>query len=170
MAKKKKKEEGEEEEEKGGGGKMKIIGGVVGAIVVYRFVLAPAPAPTQEGMDQAAIEQAAAELAAERAVPVEGLIFPMEEIIVNLADDDANRYLRVGLALVLEEGVALETIEPEAARAIDAAIEYLSAQSFETLRESGSKTRIRDELSTSIREAYDGEMVVRVLLTTFVMQ
>ena len=161
MAKKKKKDD--EEEEKGGG-KMKIVGGVVGAILVYRFVLAPAPAPAPvDG------EAAAAEESAEREV-AEGLIFPMEEIVVNLSDTDANRYLRVGMALVLEEGVAVETVEPEAPRATDAAIDYLSSQSFETLREPGSKTVIREELSTRIREAFGAEMVVRVLLTTFVMQ
>ena len=162
MAKKKKK--GDDEEEEKGGGKMKIIGGVVGAILVYRFVLAPAPAP-------APVDGEAVAPAVEREVElVEGLIFPMEEIVVNLSDADANRYLRVGLALVLEEGVALETIEPEAPRAVDAAIDYLSSQSFETLREPGSKTVVRDELSAQIREAFGDEMVVRVLLTTFVMQ
>ena len=160
MAKKKKKDE--EEEEKGGG-KMKIIGGVVGAILVYRFVLAPAPAPVPvEGEEAAGVEREV-EL-------VEGLIFPMEEIVVNLSDADANRYLRVGMALVLEEGVSVEAVEPEAPRAIDAAIDYLSSQSFESLREPGSKTLIREELSTRIREAFNDEMVVRVLLTTFVMQ
>ncbi len=162
MAKKKKKDD--EEEEKGGGGKLKIVGGVVGAILVYRFVLAPAPAPAPVDGESAAVAEPV-----ERVVE-EGLIFPMEEIVVNLSDTDANRYLRVGLALVLEEGVAVETVEPEAARATDAAIEYLSSQSFESLREPGSKTIVREELSTQIREAFDDEMVVRVLLTTFVMQ
>lgn len=162
MAKKKKKDD--EEEEKGGGGKLKIIGGVVGAVLVYRFVLAPAPAP--EPVDG---ETVAAEEAVERVVE-EGLILPLDEIVVNLADADANRYLRVGIALVLEEGVAVEAVEPESPRAVDAAIDYLSSQSFETLREPGSKTVVREELSTQIREAFDDEMVVRVLLTTFVMQ
>ena len=166
MAKKKKKKGDEEEEEKGGGKLKFIIGGVgvVAAILVYRFVLAPAPTP-------ASVEGEAAGPAVEREVEVvEGLILPMEEIVVNLSDTDANRYLRVGIALVLEEGVAVETVEPEAPRAIDAAIDYLSDQSFETLREPGSKTVIREELSTRIRAAFDDEMVVRVLLTTFVMQ
>ena len=74
------------------------------------------------------------------------------------------------LALVLEEGVSIEKIEPEAPRAVDAAIDYLSSQSFETLRAPGSKTVVREELSARIRAAFDDELVVRVLLTTFVMQ
>ena len=159
MAKKKKK--GEEEEESGGGkGKMIAIG-LVGAAAAYKFVLAPSPAPVDE--------EAAVEEQAERVVE-EGLIFPMEEIVVNLADTDENRYLRVGIALVLEEGVAVEAMEPEAPIAIDAAIDYLSAQTFEDLKVPGSKTTVREELSALIRTAFEEEKVVRVLLTTFVMQ
>ena len=162
MAKKKKKKGDDEEEEGGkskGKGKM-IAGGVIALAAVYKFVLAPAPAPE----DAEAIDEAA-----ERVVE-EGLIFPMEELVVNLTDEGENRYLRIGLALVLEEGVAVEAMEPEAPIAIDAAIDYLSAQSFDELLTPGSKSEIRDELSTLIRTAYDDEMVVRVLLTTFVMQ
>ena len=73
-------------------------------------------------------------------------------------------------AVVLEEGIAVEAVEPESPRAIDAAIDYLSSQSFDTLRQPGSKTVVRNELSTLIREAFEDEMVMRVLLTTFVMQ
>lgn len=160
MAKKKKKK-GDDDEEEGGKSKGKMIaGGLVALAAVYKFVLAPAPVPE----DAEAIDEAA-----ERVVE-EGLIFPMEEMVVNLTDETENRYLRVGLALVLEAGVAVEAMEPEAPIAIDAAIDYLSAQSFADLRAPGSKSEIRDELSALIRTAYDDEMVVRVLLTTFVMQ
>jgi len=166
MAKKKKKATEEEEGETKSRGKKKplLIGAIVLVAVAYKFVLAPSSAEPVEG-------EADAELTdqAER-VLVDGLIFPMEEIVVNLADSDENRYLRVGLALVLEEGVAVEVIEPEAAIAIDAAIDYLSAQTFELLKEPGSKTTVRDELSALIREAFGDEKVTRILLTTFVMQ
>ena len=161
MAKKKKK--AAEEEEEGGKGKGKgkfVVVGLVAAVALYKFVLAPAPA--EEAVD--GIEEQA-----ERVIE-EGDIFPMEELVVNLTDQDESRYLRVGLALVLELGTAPESMETEAPIAIDAAIDYLSAQSFADLREPGSKTEIRDELSARIREAYGDEKVVRVLLTTFVMQ
>ena len=161
MAKKKKASAEEEDAGKGGKAKM-IVAGVVGAVVVYKFVLAPAPA--EEAADADAVEEQA-----ERVVE-EGLILPMEEIVVNLADTTENRYLRIGIALVLEDGVAVETVEPETARAIDATIDYLSGQTFASLREPGSKTTVREELSLRIREAFGDEMVVRVLLTTFVMQ
>jgi flagellar basal body-associated protein FliL len=160
MAKKKKKA-AEEEDEGGGKGKGKmIVVGLVGLVALYRFVLAPAPAEEAvEGVDEQA----------ERVLE-EGDIFPMEELVVNLTDQEDSRYLRVGLALVLEAGTSPDSMEADAAIAIDAAIEYLSSQSFADLREPGSKSELRDELSTRIRSAYGDEKVVRVLLTTFVMQ
>jgi flagellar basal body-associated protein FliL len=160
MAKKKKKKSSEEEEE-GGKSKGKMIAvGLVGLAAVYKFVLAPAPAEeVVDGIDEQA----------ERVIE-EGDIFPMEELVVNLTDTGENRYLRVGLALVLEAGTSVDTMEAEAPIAVDAAIDYLSAQSFDELRAPGSKTTVREELSTLIRAAYDDEKVVRVLLTTFVMQ
>jgi flagellar basal body-associated protein FliL len=160
MAKKKK---AAEEEDEGGKGKRKgkmIAVGLVGIAALYKFVLAPAPA--EEAVD--AIDEQA-----ERVIE-EGDIFPMEELVVNLTDRDDSRYLRVGLALVLEAGTSPDSMETEAPIAIDAAIDYLSAQSFADLREPGSKSEIRDELSARIRAAYGDEKVVRVLLTTFVMQ
>lgn len=161
MAKKKKKVVEEEGEEGKGKSKRKfVVIGLVGAAALYKFVLAPAPAEeAAEGIEEQA----------ERVIE-EGEIFPLEELVVNLTDQDESRYLRVGLALVLELGTAPESMETEAPIAIDAAIDYLSAQSFADLREPGSKTEIRDELSARIREAYGDEKVVRVLLTTFVMQ
>lgn len=158
MAKKKKKTE--EDAEEGGKDKKKMIIGVVAAALVYNFVLKPAPVEE----DPEAIDEAA-----ERVLE-EGDIFPMEELVVNLTDTDQNRYLRVGIALVLEAGTSPDAMEAESPIAVDAAIDYLSAQSFEDLREPGSKTTVREELSTLIRAAYEDEKVVRVLLTTFVMQ
>lgn len=160
MAKKKKKAAEEEDEgKKGKKGKIVVVV-LIGLAALYRFVLAPAPA--EEAAD--GIEEQA-----ERVIE-EGDIFPMEELVVNLTDVDESRYLRVGLALVLEAGTSPDSMEAEAPIAIDAAIDYLSAQSFSDLMEPGSKSRIRDELSAQIREAYGDEKVVRILLTTFVMQ
>ena len=160
MAKKKKTDEAAEEESGGGKKKILIVVGLVGAIAAYKFVLAPTPPPPTE-------EELAA---AEAAEPEEGEIFPMEELVVNLADTSENRYLRVGLALVLEKGTTAVAMETESAIAVDAAIEVLSDKTFDELRAEGAKTAVRTDLSEAIRAAYDDAKVVRVLLTTFVMQ
>jgi flagellar FliL protein len=159
MAKKKEAEEEEEEEE--GGGKKKIImivGGLAAAGAVYNFVL-KAP-PPEEGMED---EMAEVE-------PVEGEIVEMDELILNIGEGEQEGYLRIGLALVLEEGLVAKDFEAELPIAKDVAIQYLSARSPEELRSTGGKNAAKDELSALLREAYGGEKVVRVLFTSLVMQ
>ncbi len=154
----KKKAEEEEEEEEGGGGKLKfIIIGVVALGAVYNFVLKPAPAETEM-----LAEPIDAEL-------IEGEIYQLDELVLNLEDPDVG-YLRVGVAIVLEEGTLAADFAAEAAIAQDVAVGYLSAQDAEDLRSAAGKTEIKQELSMLMREAYDDEKVVRVLFTSLVMQ
>ena len=134
-----------------------LIGGAIVAIVGYKFVLAP-PAPA---------EPAAA--AGEAAVVEEGPVVPLPELVLNLADQDP-RYLRVGIALILEAGVSIEGVEEELPIASDVVVDVLSSKTFEELRQPGAKQHVKEELSEKVREAFHGETVVRVLFTSFVMQ
>lgn len=159
--------EGEEEEEEGGGGKKKIIIVVLLLAIgggVYNFVL-KAPPPTEE-------ELAEAEALAAEAEPIEGEIAQMEEMILNIeADEEGNgTFLRIGLALVLEEGVLVADFEMQDAIAKDVAVQYLSSINSESLRSAEGRQAAKDELAVLIREAYGDEMVVRVLFTSLVMQ
>lgn len=155
----KKKEEEEEEEE--GGGKKKIImivGGLAALGAVYNFVL-KSPPPEE---DLAAAEEAEVE-------PVEGEIVELEEMILNIGGDEPG-YLRIGLALVLDEMTLAADFEPEVPIAKDVAVQYLSSQSAERLRSDTGRIEAKEELSVLIREAYGEEKVVRVLFTSLVMQ
>jgi len=162
VAKKDKKSKGdaEEEEEASGGGKKKIIM-IVGALLalggVYNFVLKPAPA---EEDPLAMVEEPE---------PIEGEIFELPEMVINLQDPDV-QYVRVGLAIVLEEGTLAADFEAEAAIAKDVILEDLSSRTAEELRSSQGKQDIKAELSAAIREAYGDEKVIRVLFTALVMQ
>ncbi len=143
-------------EDAGAGKKKKLIIGVVALALAggaYKTVLAPAPAVVAD----------------ETAEPIEGEILELEEMVINLADDDP-RYLRVGLGLVLEEGIDPTAFEAESAHAKDVAIDYLSSQLYTELKDPVNKRDAKDQLSTMIRTAYEDEKVVRVLFTTFVMQ
>ena len=134
-----------------------IIGAVIVAVVAYKFLLAPA----------APAEPVAAE--GEAAVIEEGAVVALPELVLNLADPEP-RYLRVGIALILEAGVSIEGVEEELPIASDVAVDVLSSKTFAELRQPQAKQQIKEELSKKVREAFHGETVVRVLFTSFVMQ
>ncbi len=161
MASKKGKDEDvDEEEEEGGGkgGKLKfVVIGLVALGAIYNFVLKPAPEETEMLAEPMEVEL------------IEGEIFQMEEMVLNLEDPDVG-YLRIGLAVVLEEGILAADFEMESAIARDVAVTFLSAQSVEDLRSAAGKVEIKKELSMLMREAYDDEKVIRVLFTGLVMQ
>ena len=153
----KKKSDDEEEEEESGGKKkiFMIVGALLALGAVYNFVLKPSPPPDA--------------LAMVDPEPVEGEIFELPEMVINLQDDEVS-FLRVGVALILEEGTMAADFEAEAAIAKDVVLDDLSSRTAQELRSSDSKQTVKEELSAKIREAYDDEKVVRVLFTTLVMQ
>jgi len=138
--------------------KKMIIGGLLVAGLAYQFVLKPKPPA----------EDAAA--AAEAAVVEEGEVATIEELVVNLADTDEVRYLRVGVGVVLEAGIPSADIEPELAKVNDVVIDVVSTKTYAELRAPRATRALKDEISEKVRVAFDEERVVRVIFTTFVMQ
>lgn len=138
--------------------KKMMIGGLVAAGLAYQFVLKPAP-PAED--PAAAVEEAVIE---------EGEVATIEELVVNLADRDEVHYLRVGVGVVLEAGIAVADIEPELAKINDVVIDIVSTKTFEDLRAPGATAGLKDELSEAARAAFDDERVVRIIFTNFVMQ
>src|SRR5688500_2671114 len=104
-----------------------LIGGAIVAIVGYKFVLAP-PAPAEP----------AAAAAGEVDEIEEGPVVPLPELVLNLADEDP-RYLRVGIALILDAGVSIEGVEEELPIASDVAVDVLSSKTYAELRQPGAK-------------------------------
>ncbi len=157
-------EVGEDEEEGGGGSKKKLIMIVVVIAVlgaVYQFVL-KSSAP--EEIDGAMPEEIPAEVEL-----IEGEIVELEEMILNIGGEGSG-YLRIGLAIVLEEGTPAADFEAESAIAKDVAIQYLSSLTDDKLRSTEGRQEVKDKLSMLIREAYGDEKVIRVLFTALVMQ
>lgn len=157
MAKKdkKKKDDSEEEVEEKKSKLPMIVGGLLALGGVYNFVLKPAP--VEEPIALVDIE------------PIEGEIFELPEMVINI-DDDSVQYVRVAMAIVLEEGTLAADFELEAAIAKDAILEDLSGRTVEQLQSTQGKQQIKEELSVTLREAYGDEHVIRVLFTALVMQ
>ena len=166
MGKKKKAAAAEgDEEKKGKDPKMMAIGGLVVAGLVYQFVLKPAPA------DPAAAAAGAGDAAAVvTTVPiVEGEILELPEMVLNI-DDTEVTYLRIGVAIVLEEGVTSKDFELESAIAKDILVTELTQLNSAELHDPVRLQEIKDALSAQIRTAYGEAKVVRILFTSLVMQ
>lgn len=148
----KSKKKGEEDAKKS---KLPLI--VVGLVVLalgYKM-MAPSSAKTPPASEPARIE--------------EGAVVALPDLTLNLADKDP-RYLRVGVALVLEKGTTAEAIKEELPIASDVAVDLLSSKTFVEMNTPGAKAAVKAELSEKVRAAYHGEKVARVIFTSFVMQ
>ena len=140
--------------------KKMIIGLVVGGGLLYNFVLKGAPPPEEETVAGAAVE----------VVVEEGEIAPIEELVVNLADQDELHYLRVGVGAVLSLETVLADIEPQLPKVSDIVIDVVSQKTFTELRIPGSTTALKEEISAAVAEAFPEGEIVRVIFTTYVMQ
>lgn len=99
----------------------------------------------------------------------EGAVVPLPDLTLNLADKDP-RYLRVGIALILEKGTTAEAMKEELPIASDVAVDLLSSKTFTELNTPGAKAAVKAELSEKVRDAFHGKKVARVIFTSFVMQ
>lgn len=141
--------------------KKMIIGLVVGGGLLYNFVLKGSPPPEEETVAGAAAVEVVVE---------EGEIAPVEELVVNLADQDELHYLRVGVGAVLSLETALADIEPQLPKVSDIVIDVVSQKTFTELRIPGSTTALKEEISAAVAEAFPEGEIVRVIFTTYVMQ
>ncbi len=147
--------------------KMMVVGGLVAAAVVYRFVLAPGAEPPPETL--ASAEEI------EEVIP-EGEIIAVPEMTLNLAPSPGDQaselhYARIGLAVVLREGVDPVIGGTKIPIVQDVMVDTVSSMTFEELREPGALQELKTEVSQLSRDAFaDDPMVARVIFTSFVIQ
>ncbi|MDH4278372.1 MAG: flagellar basal body-associated FliL family protein [Acidimicrobiia bacterium] len=130
------------------------IGGIVIAALVYQFAL---KAPPETEMVEADPD------------PVEGSIFELEEMVLNLEDENAN-YLRVGVAVVLTDTEDPAMFEADQAIAKDVIVDYVGSRTSADFAPGQPRQQTKEELSELMVEAYGEDRVVRVLFTALVMQ
>jgi flagellar basal body-associated protein FliL len=100
---------------------------------------------------------------------------------INLADQGTPRYLKVGIALSLGAGVAVEEFSAELPKASDVALRYFGQKTVAELQGSSRLEEVRTELTCLMQQAYapaDGgegdapaePVVTEVLFTSFLIQ
>ena len=104
-------------------------------------------------------------------------LVPLGEFLVNLVDNDNLRFLKAEVTLEIEgtppakggEGGDSEE-DPRTARMRDVTVMVLSDASFDDLRASGGKERLKKQLKMAVSEELRDTQVRNVLFTSFVMQ
>jgi flagellar FliL protein len=139
--------------QKAAGGKKKLLllAAVVVALVAgWFFFLGPGA-----GKDEAVAKE-----------PEPGEVLELEPITMNLAD---GRLLKVGLSLqfVVPDGAAHG--EPSGSQALDEAISFLGAHTYDQLVVPATREAAKAELSKRVSDRYHHE-VMAVYFTEFVMQ
>lgn len=99
-----------------------------------------------------------------------GPIVSLEPFIVNLADPQGKRYLKVKLEMEVSSKVAEKELTGKMAVVRDQIIMALSSKTFQQIHSVAGKSVLRDELSARTNVVMKKGKVKRVYFTTFIVQ
>ncbi|MEK6815260.1 MAG: flagellar basal body-associated FliL family protein [Nitrospirota bacterium] len=183
MAEKEKEDEKKEGEEapkkKGGALKWIIISAVLvlvlgggGAFAYVKFF--SHPKGEEGGAAQAAPEKPAkkpdAKLTPEEAKKLAGEMFPLEPFIINLADDQGTRYLKIAMHVELSSPSAKQEAEVRVPQIRDSLLTLLSSKTYEQISSAQGKSQLRSEIIARIDQLLAHGKAKSVYFTDFVIQ
>lgn len=102
--------------------------------------------------------------------PQIGEMFPLETFVVNLADANGQRYLRITMQLELAPGMPAATIEQRLPQIRDVALTILPTKSFDEIRTVDGKSALRGEIMDQLNTLLYEEGIVNIYFTEFVIQ
>jgi len=99
-----------------------------------------------------------------------GPMISLDTFIVNLADKDGQRYLRVTMDLELSGEELNAEVEQRLAQIRDNILMVIPSKTFEELNSPGGKIALRNEIMTKTNELLKKEGVKNLYFTEFVIQ
>ena len=99
-----------------------------------------------------------------------GPIFPLDTFIVNLADPNGNRYLRVTIKLELKSDEITEQVEKRLPHIRDGILMILPTKKYSDINSVEGKTALRDQIMASINNLLNKDSVTNIYFTEFVVQ
>jgi flagellar FliL protein len=108
--------------------------------------------------------------AAEQTKPLIITFYPMDPFIVNLIDNEGERYLKVVMQLELSDGQVAEELNSIKPRLRDGILDLLSAKTYKELTDPLGKQRLRDEIAMRANVYSTKGKVTKVYFTEFVIQ
>ena len=99
-----------------------------------------------------------------------GEMFPLDTFVVNLADAGGKRYLRATMQLELAPEEHKETFEQRLPQIRDVVLTILPTKEFQDIRTIEGKSALRTEILDKLNELLNGDSVVNIYFTEFVIQ
>lgn len=150
-----------------------VLGGG-GAFAYVKFF--SHPKGDEGGAAQAAGEKPAkkpekeAKLTPEEAKKLAGEIFPLEPFIINLADDQGSRYLKIAMHVELSTPSAKQEAEVRVPQIRDSLLTLLSSKTYEQISSAQGKSQLRSEIIARIDQLLSHGRAKSVYFTDFVIQ
>lgn len=99
-----------------------------------------------------------------------GPLFTLDTFIVNLADVERNRYLRVSMDLELTKPTDTDKINERLSQIRDRILMILPSKTFEEIASVEGKTALRDEIISKLNGLFQTEVITNIFFTEFVVQ
>ena len=102
--------------------------------------------------------------------PIIGTLWPMEPFIVNLRDNNGERYLKVVLQLEVSQPAVVSELELLKPKLRDSTLDLLGAKSYQELQDLSGKQKLRDDIMIRLNSFLTSGKIVRIYFTEFVIQ
>ena len=99
-----------------------------------------------------------------------GPLFPLETFIVNLADEERSRYLRVTMDLELVAPTDTEKLNQRLPQIRDRILMILPSKHFDEIASVDGKTALRDEIINKLNSLFPKTVINNIFFTEFVVQ
>ncbi|MEJ2101340.1 MAG: flagellar basal body-associated FliL family protein [Desulfobacterales bacterium] len=99
-----------------------------------------------------------------------GPLFSLETFIVNLADEQRNRYLRVTMDLALADSADADMIKERLSQVRDSILMILPSKQFAEIASMEGKIALRDEIIARLNGLFNKKVVTNIFFTEFVVQ
>lgn len=102
--------------------------------------------------------------------PVIGVLWPMDTFIVNLADNDGERYLKLILQLELSDANCASELDQLKPKLRDNVLGLLTTKQFKDVSTYEGKQRLKEEIAMRLNNLLTRGRIVQVYFTDFVVQ
>lgn len=102
--------------------------------------------------------------------PIIGTMWSIDPFIVNLADNQGERYLKVVMQLEVSDPTITSQLEQLKPKLRDNVMDLLTAKTYSELMDVGGKQRLRDEIALRLNSFLAKGGIAKVYFTEFVIQ